>query len=373
MAEPFLNRAQVQGAALAAAAAVTGMIGLFALFPPAIEVSPPVPQRRVVTDMVKRSVLVDTPVQRAMLFAPVAWHYLTVDETQRHIASVAAYMKAEAEGALIGRLFPAFAGRKEALTRVGAVPLGVEQILYERPDAVLIWAWFARGLEAVRYPGLVELVSDEGIEQTALFRLLGTLTSKEERVGALLRRCEYETARLASADLGAYAPVGVMVIGETDRSFWNGNARAFNAMLRKVGGYNVAEGITSNGLVTLEELLRLDPEVILLSSYFGKTMRPEDLYADPALRNVRAVRERRVYRIPGGASRMTGLVEAPLLMAWTARLLHPSVPWEVSLRETIRRTYAEVYGYDMTQGEIDAMLQMDANAVSAGYAVFTDC
>lgn len=372
MASPFPKRVSAQAVAFAVSAAATGLIVLFALFPPAIEAYRPDPHGYAVVDMAGRSVVIDAPVQRAMLFAPVAWHYLTVDGTDRHIASVAGYMKAEAEATLLGRLFPTFAAREEARTQVGAVPLGVEQVLYERPDAVLVWAWFARDLEAVRYPGLVELASADGVDETALFRLLGTLTGKEGRVDALLQRYEPETARLLSADPGADAPAEVMVIGASDRSFWNGNARAFNAMLRSIGGRNVAEGITNNGFVTLEELLRLDPAVILLNSYYGSTMRPADIYADPALQNVRAVRERRVYRMPVGASRMTGLVEAPLMMAWTARLLHPSLRWKASLRDAIRRTYKAVYGYEMTPKEIDAMLQVDANAVSAGYTVFLE-
>lgn len=371
MASLFPKRVSAQAGALAVAAAA-GLIALFALFPPAIEVYRPDPHGRAVVDMAGRSVVIDAPVQRAMLFAPVAWHYLTVDGTDRHVSSVAGYMKAEAEATLLGRLFPTFAAREEARTQVGAVPLGVEQVLYEQPDAVLVWAWFARDLEAVRYPGLVELASADGVDETALFRLLGTLTGKEGRVDALLQRYEPETARLLSADPGADAPAEVMVIGASDHSFWNGNARAFNAMLRSIGGRNVAEGITNNGFVTLEELLRLDPAVILLNSYYGSTMRPADIYADPALRNVRAVRERRVYRMPVGASRMAGLVEAPLMMAWTARLLHPSLQWEAPLRDAIRRTYKAVYGYEMTPEEIDAMLQVDANAVSAGYTVFLE-
>ena len=372
MASLFPKGVSAQAGALAVAAAA-GLIALFALFPPAIEAYRPDPHGRAVVDMAGRSVVIDAPVQRAMLFAPVAWHYLTVDGTDRHVSSVAGYMKAEAEATLLGRLFPTFAAREEARTQVGAVPLGVEQVLYERPDAVLVWAWFARDLEAVRYPGLVELASADGVDETALFRLLGTLTGKEGRVDTLRQRYERERARLLSAaDLGADAPAEVMVIGASERSFWNGNARAFNAMLRSVGGRNVAEGITNNGFVTLEELLRLDPAVILLNSYYGSTMRPADIYADPALRNVRAVRERRVYRMPVGASRMAGLVEAPLMMAWTARLLHPSLQWEAPLRDAIRRTYKAVYGYEMTPKEIDAMLQVDANAVSAGYTVFLE-
>ena len=354
------------------AAIAVGMIAFFALLPPVIGVNRTNPESSVVTDLAGRSVPLDVPVQRAMLFAPVTWHYLTVDGTDRHISSVAAYMKAEAEGTLLGRLFPDFSKRDEALTQVGAVPLGVEQILYARPDAVLIWAWFAHALEAVHFPGIVELNASDGIDETALFRLLGILTGKEGRVDVLLRRYKREVLQLVPADFDVYPPVGVMVIGGTEHAFWNGNARAFNAMVWKVGGYNVAERMTNNGSVTLEEILRLDPEVILLSGYYGSTMRPSDIYTDPALQNVWAVRERRVYLMPGGASRMAGLVEAPLLMAWTARLLHPSIPWDISLRSAICRTYKEVYGYEMSPAEIDEMLRVDANSISAGYDVFSD-
>jgi hypothetical protein len=96
------------------------------------------------------------------------------------------------------------------------------------------------------------------------------------------------------------------------------------------------------------------------------------LYENPALRALAAVQQRRIYRLPSGASRMSGPVEAPLLVSWLARLLHPEGRWETSLCEDIADTYRAVYGYTFTARDFDTMLHPRDNAGAAGFGRVLD-
>ncbi|MDD3598195.1 hypothetical protein, partial [Sulfuricurvum sp.] len=123
-----------------------------------------------------------------MLFVPLLWHYLSVDETDTHITAIARYMKEEANTTLLSKLYPRIITKNEALTSVGAVPLGVEQILFLHPSRILSWEYFSSKLKAINYQGLVTITTKEYENKSELFDILGKITDKESRVQWLLQR-----------------------------------------------------------------------------------------------------------------------------------------------------------------------------------------
>lgn len=345
---------------------------LFALLPPGVAEYHPDIDERIVTDMMNRSVHLKGTVKRTMLFTPMPGHYITVDGGDTHIAYVAGYLREEASGTLLGDIFPDFSTKKEALTSESAVPLGVEQILLEKPDAVLSWAWFAHDLENVRFPGIVELINNNDPEEAVLFKLLGKLTGKTKRAEALLQRYDREMENIRACGLNKTQKTRLAVIGNDNYFFWNKNFRAFNNIVKEIGGVNVAESIhrTFNGSMSIEEIIKMNPQVIFLAFFYSNHLMPSAIYGHPALRSIDAVRNHRVYRMPNGVSRMSGPVETPLLLGWMARLLHPEIPWADSFRDEIYRTYHEVYGYTLSEAQIDKMLNINENKYSDHYKKF---
>jgi len=326
----------------------------------------------VVKDMMERNVLLREPAKRAMIFTPMAWHFLTVDETDAHIGWIAPYLKDEAKETLLAKLFPTFVERREAAVSFGTIPLGAEQILLDAPDVVLTWAWFSRELEAVHFPGIIELTGSSDLDEASLFKLLGNLTGKSSRVDALLQHYQHAVSDIYAHKFSEAKTRGVMVIGGKDLFFWNANFDDFNMLVKGAGGRNVAENIKGfgNSPANIEELIKLDPQVILLAFYTSNPVMPQDIYDNPALAGISAVKNHRVYRMPNGASRMSGPVETPLLLSWLARLLHPEIDWKESLRDEIAETFRAVYGYTISDDDIDVFLQVKENRISVGYDIF---
>jgi hypothetical protein len=64
---------------------------------------------------------------------------------------------------------------------------------------------------------------------------------------------------------------------------------------------------------------------------------------------------------------MDGPVEGPIMDLWMALMIHPDLKPERSLRTEIQETYHEVYGYIMSEAEIDEYLFLPDNTLSAGY------
>ena len=88
----------------------------------------------------------------------------------------------------------------------------------------------------------------------------------------------------------------------------------------------------------------------------------------PEFQSLRAVRERRAYRLPLHTY-MNEPVEDRMLLTWMAEVFYPDVmPRRV--REGYKETYQEVYHYAISDDEIDKAIYLDENRLSAGYDRF---
>ncbi len=362
-ARTLLGAAPVAGIAAAAC-----LMALGPPQPPAPVLAPPVRQ---VDDMAGKPVLVTGAPRSVMVFPPVLWHYLAADGTDAHITAISGFLRDEVDATLLGAVFPGLRAKGVALTHVGAVPLGVEQVLLEQPDLVLTWSWFADGLAQVRYPGLVRMEGDETAGMQTMYRLFGQLSGRPEAADALLAR----HAR-AMEEVGrdvAPAPRPLKVAWMTNAEFV---LRVRDAdILRTLDWLGARDAGADlplrNGPLSAETLFVLDPDVIFLPSYLGNTrLAPSDLYADPRLEPISAVRRRQVYRMPSGTARMDGPIEAPLLAQWMAELINPAARPRQPLRAAIRDAYRTAFGYEASDDDIDRMLRIDDNRASAGYQRF---
>jgi iron complex transport system substrate-binding protein len=88
----------------------------------------------------------------------------------------------------------------------------------------------------------------------------------------------------------------------------------------------------------------------------------------PEFQSLRAVRERRIYKLPEHTN-MNELVEDPLLLTWMAELFYPdAMPRQ--LRDEYKETFQEVYHYSVSDDEIDKVIYLEENRHSAGYERF---
>lgn len=116
----------------------------------------------------------------------------------------------------------------------------------------------------------------------------------------------------------------------------------------------VKEGLHS-GLseMSMERVLGWDPDVLVIDA--GK---PEDLYNDPRWKNVKAVRNRQVYKQPIGIfiwDRPTA--EAGVLYPlWLAKMAYPDLFRDVDLNREIKDFYRETMSFKLTDEQANAIL-----------------
>ncbi|MDR1084428.1 MAG: hypothetical protein LBP22_06105, partial [Deltaproteobacteria bacterium] len=273
--------------------------------------------------MANRSVYLEGPLKRTALYAPIAGPYMTLDETSDHILGGPAFLKRQAEASWLNRLFPCFLKNPEAVLSHSFSPAGTEALLASGADGLIIWRWNTGAFDAVKFPWLIKMDAYFG-DLPAVYKLMADLTGKHERNEALWRRYEERQASLLRRIDFSRPPAGVLALG-VNRFMRNANNKDFNYGLEKINACNLAREIkTYRAAVNIEQLLQFDPEVLFVFDYFDRYS-VKDVYADLSLSTLSAVRNRRVYRMPVGASYMDGPVEGPIMDLWMALMIHPDL------------------------------------------------
>lgn len=336
-------------------------------------VASPSPHRSI-KDMKGRDVTAAVPAQHALIFAPVSSIYLTIDGDPGHIAAVSSprFGGNELSRGLLRRVFPAVRDLARAPTLGGdtVAPGDPEAILLTRSDAIMSWSWFAAPLLRIGAP-LVQLDSrasgdvSRSVEQ--LWRLIGAIADRQERVDFLIRRHQAELDAFSKDRPAAPVRRKVAYLFQIDPLIMAFGGTGIDADLDRVNADNIGASLHSPHM-TIEELIVREPEVIIIFAY------PSDdavrrLLDNPALRCVPAVRSRKVYREPHGGTRMEGMVEEPIMLQWMSEVIYPEwAGWRFRMK--LRQAYAEVYGVVLTDDGIDEALVLRENAGSAEYARF---
>jgi iron complex transport system substrate-binding protein len=314
-----------------------------------------------------------TPAERVVTIAiPLYWHFLTVDGSEKRVVGANAVAVEQMRDGIVSRVFPGAQAVPTAITRGGTFTPNVEALLALKPDAIFQWA--DRGnalvdvLDAVglRTLGVKNTNAESDID--AWVRMSGAVAGKVARADSIIRYMRGGNNRFdaMTVNIPAAQRPRVLMLTEYSRQITpSGPASYGNLIIRRAGGINAA---TTDGAVSIEQVLAWNPEVILLTPFESKT--PADLMRDPLWSRTPAARARRVYKLPFGLTRWGGYgPESPMFLAWLTSLLHPAQPG-IALRDEMRSAYRTLYRFNATDADLDQVLQMNVNRASAGYARF---
>ena len=129
------------------------------------------------------------------------------------------------------------------------------------------------------------------------------------------------------------------------------------------GGINVADCqlTPGNGMtqVSIEQVMSWNPQVIITSNpQFYSTVSSDPLWA-----SVDAVQNKRVYLAPQNPFCWIDRPQGPHLIigtAWTAKMLYPDLFTDMDLSKLTREFYSEFFHYDLTDKELDTLLNHSA-------------
>jgi iron complex transport system substrate-binding protein len=208
--------------------------------------------------------------------------------------------------------------------------LNTEAIVALQPDLVLA--------ASITAPEQVQALEDLGLTTYVLpnpndfagfyqnLQIVGELTGRQAEAAELAARLEARVTAVAEQLQGADRPrVFYEADGSDPTAPWTTGSGTFQSVLIDLaGGTNVAAEITDWGQFSLEQLVAIDPQVILFGSGTFVPTTAESLAARPGWGTITAVTDGRVHAIDTNWVDRPGprLVEALEAMA---RVIHPEL------------------------------------------------
>jgi iron complex transport system substrate-binding protein len=304
---------------------------------------------------------------------PMASIVMALDGSSRRIVGMHPAARQSIQEGFLRRVFPEALSIQADVTRGGMFTPNLESILALRPDLIVQWtepADVVRVLEEARLTvvGLINDPPTQEIHERNL-AIVGEVIGQRERVARLVRSQQEVRQQIEAA---------VAAIPESDkprvlyfrtlrqRMAPAGRHTYQNFWIHLAGGTNVAAFTGMNTAVNVEQIVAWNPQVMFIGSFDDAT--PDDIMRHPALAAVDAVRQRRVYKLPHGGYRWDpGSHESHLTWQWAAMLLHPE-RIRFDLRQAMRDTYTFLYRYELTDAEMNDILQAPMNGSMTGYA-----
>lgn len=314
-------------------------------------------------------ITLEHPAQRVVVLPkPIASMFIAIDGGTQHLSGIHPAAQAVITKSVLGTIFPEVARINTNVVREGFIP-NVEEMLKVDPEVVIQWALKVEDyIEPLERVGLTVVGLGYGTNEIERERvaIIGKIVNQEERANSLLAwqdsvRRDIED-RMSSIPLDRrsrmifldrFSSDGISVFGRDEFFFQAAGVRnvAFEAGLNQP---SVA--------VNEEQLLAWDPDIVFMN-YYDEEAKPDDLYDNPVLAGLSAVKARRVYKTPrlDPASH-----EAPLVWMWMTTLAYPELyRWDV--RKSIREKYVALYGKSPSEPDLDSIIQMPVNGRSKYY------
>lgn len=328
-----------------------------------------------VTDQRGAEVTLDGPadsIASAVIPAPAI--IAAVDGSWDRISGINQSLLDANQQGIIGKIFPDSL-ETPVISGPDFVP-NMEEVLAADPDVVVQWG--DRGdevLNPIEQAGLPVVGLEYGTQEDleSWIELFGDMIGKPERSEQILDWMHEEAESVSSQveDLDSESPRGLSLSYSDQAMSVDTSADYAQHVFDITGITNVAEDApVTDGVASAEQIIDWDPEIIFLSAFDPAV--PEDVYNDPRLSEVTAVKEQRVYRAPLGVYRwQVPSAESPLYWNWVAALAYPG-EFEVDLPAEMREQTSFLYNYDLSDEDIALELRTDINEGSADYDVVSE-
>lgn len=232
----------------------------------------------------------------------------------------------------------------------------VEYLLSVKPD--LIVTNDGKMVEKMREVGLpIYLLDKESPENiikciSILGKLLGK-TEKAEEVNKYFKD-KLSFIKEKTSSISQENKIKVYVAGsKLFSTFGKDYFQTF--MVENAGGVSVS-GNTSGGKIdiSLEKLLAWDPDVIILTPYTPDSA--NDVLSNPSLATLKAVKEKKVYKLPKYiVSWDTPVPESFLGTMWIANKIYPQ-ELSFDMEKEIREFYLKVYNFKIPEEDLNKLL-----------------
>lgn len=252
--------------------------------------------------------------------------------------------------------------------------VNAEALAADGIDAAIMWKHQEKDAQKLTQMGIptVRIINDNVENLKKSFLIVGKLLGKEERAKQV--NAYYDEAYNGIKkfkDQVEKADKTKVLFLRNKKLKLQGNDNFIKEAI-EIGGGNAivtgtGEGNSANGNITMEEIYKEDPDIILLSNF--DSFVPEDIYQNKIPGQdwsaVKAVKNKRVYKVPMGIYRWDAPgVETPLMMKWLAHLLQPGIFKDIDIHKETRSFFKDFMKYDLTDSDLAIIFADEANKES---------
>jgi iron complex transport system substrate-binding protein len=260
------------------------------------------------------------------------------------------------------RLYPRIEHVPAAFNAGGEVNL--ETLIGARPDVIFMaydgsMPRWAGAVNAYHVP-IVMMPNSSLTELKTTVRMTGeVLGESESRVAAEylrylddnIRRVSRVTDRLRPLERPKVlhtASAGILTV--------DGRRSVIDDWITIAGGINAADVVGLARPVTMEQVAAWNPDVIIVGTAPNEQNR-QSILDDPRWRQIKAVRDGRVFVNPSGAYLWDRHgAEAALQVLWAAKTLHPAEFADLDMAKETRDFYEKYFHYTLSDDELNSIL-----------------
>lgn len=131
-------------------------------------------------------------------------------------------------------------------------------------------------------------------------------------------------------------------------------------LIEKSGAKNPIKNISGNK-INIEDIYKSDPDIIYISNFIP--LMPSDLLESKEWKNIKAVKEGRVYKLPLATYRpfAPSLDLAPTLM-FLAQKNYPNIFKDISIKEVYQKHFLQHFGIPLEEEDLHKILNPSPNA-----------
>jgi iron complex transport system substrate-binding protein len=258
--------------------------------------------------------------------------------------------------------------------RSSGAEVNVEAIIAAKPDVVFITGGYPESFQALTDAGLTAIAfttamtADSNaltnvelwVEQIA--RVFGDTNKSEALIDEDLKTLADITAvtgKLEDKD----KPGAMIIFGLSNNTLTvAGGGHYSDFWLTTTGAINIAAELNKIQPVNIEQVMAWNPDIIYLTNFNAAT--PDDLYNNTFegfdWSQVKAVKDRQVYKIPLGSYRWYApSLEGSLMLKWMATVNQPQLFDDMDLKEEFCSFFSRFYNWNLTDAQYNKMLHQD--------------
>lgn len=326
---------------------------------------------KIVTDLKGREVSVPQNVQHIAV-VPIPWASViyAIDGSSERLAAIhPTAMSAAYTGKFLETKDKHFA---QLDTKIIAqnFSVNIESAAQAGVDTAILWQYQDKDAEKLTKVGIPTLlIYNDTVENLKKsFLIIGKLLGKEERAAKLNEYYDTANKKIIAKKAWEKTDKPTVLFLRNAKLRLQGNDNFMHEAIRIGGGQNPYDQIALSGssaqTIAMEEVYKLNPDIILLSN-FDKFV-PDDLYNNKIpgqdWSTVKAVQEKRVYKVPLGIYLWDAPgVETPLMMEWLACVLQPELFKELDVRADAKKFYEDFMHYNISEADMAQIFADEAN------------